>query len=249
MADAQIVSSAVTAAPSVYELTGSAEFTLKAVNAHFDGSGAAGSWLPCVEIVSDSNHIIARACDQAVMVTAGDDAEVSWFPGVKHAGGGSATTDFPFLILTGQTKNVPNPPSGDSDHAKFKAIPVWTNALSEWAFTLDAGGFIKQINVNGPGLYHLACAFEWDVNATAYRKDVAINASGNVVQTYNDPNFFGVSPYWEVTSLTWEADVIEALCPINASGGYFTVEPSTNVAAGKNFRANYLFITKYPLSP
>ena len=84
MADTQIFRGAVSDVPGVYVLPDSVEFLLKAVNADFADNGAGADWLPCVTIVSDSGHIIARACDQAVKVTAGDDAEVSWFPHVKH---------------------------------------------------------------------------------------------------------------------------------------------------------------------
>jgi hypothetical protein len=54
------------------------------VNADFDGSGAAGDYLPCVTIVSDAGEVVARAVDQGVKVTAGSDAEVSWFPWLKR---------------------------------------------------------------------------------------------------------------------------------------------------------------------
>ena len=88
MADAQIFSGAARAGQSDYTLPDLAEFTLKAVNALFTDNGAAGDWLPAVVIFSDSGHVIARAADQAVLVAGGDDAEVSWFPGVKNAGAG-----------------------------------------------------------------------------------------------------------------------------------------------------------------
>src|ERR1700675_1325694 len=86
MPDVQIYSGKKVAAPSTYELPQSAEFVLKAVNADFDGSGAAGDYLPCVTIESDSGHVIARAVDQGGKVTAGSDAEGSWFPGLKRRG-------------------------------------------------------------------------------------------------------------------------------------------------------------------
>lgn len=88
----QIFEGALAAAPKDYKLSPSIELILKAVTAEFVDAGAAGDWLPCVELVSDSGHTIARAVDQGVKVTAGSDAEVSWFPGVKHATGGSSTT-------------------------------------------------------------------------------------------------------------------------------------------------------------
>src|SRR5882724_2422579 len=80
MPDVQIYSGQKVAAPSTYELPKAAEFILKCVNADFDGAGAAGDYLPCVTIVSDSGQVIARAVDQDVKVAAGSDAEVSWFP-------------------------------------------------------------------------------------------------------------------------------------------------------------------------
>ncbi len=84
MADAQISNPAVAAGKSVYTVKRDVEFTLKAVNADFDGSGAAAAYLPCVLIASDAGLVIARACDQAVTVAAGASAEVSFFPRVKH---------------------------------------------------------------------------------------------------------------------------------------------------------------------
>ena len=85
----QIFAGAVTAAPDDYTINADVELTLIAVNANFTDNGAAVDWLPAVVLISDSGHVIARALDQGVTVTAGDNAEVSWFPGVKHAGGGT----------------------------------------------------------------------------------------------------------------------------------------------------------------
>lgn len=102
MADAQITNPAVADGESLYEVKGGVEFTLKAVNADFMDNGAAADWLPTVVIASDSGHVIARACDQAVKVTGGDDAAVSWFPGVKPTSRGAASTlDLPWCYAEG----------------------------------------------------------------------------------------------------------------------------------------------------
>lgn len=82
----QIFAGAVSSAPKSYTIDSTVELTLIAVTAEFVDNGAASQWLPCVELVSDSGHVIARALDQGVTVTAGQDAEVSWFPGVKRGG-------------------------------------------------------------------------------------------------------------------------------------------------------------------
>lgn len=80
MADAQIFSGSKESVPKSYEVPSSAAFVLKAVNADFDGAGAGGSYTPCVTILSDSGHVIARAVDNTIVVASGSDAEVSWFP-------------------------------------------------------------------------------------------------------------------------------------------------------------------------
>lgn len=87
----QIVHSPVAAAPNDYTVADNVEFKLVAVNANFADNGAGSDWLPAVVLLSDSGHVIARALLPDVKVTAGDDAEVSFFPGVKPGGGGAAT--------------------------------------------------------------------------------------------------------------------------------------------------------------
>jgi hypothetical protein len=92
VADVQILRAPASAVPSSYTLPGAAEFRLKAVYADFDGSGAGADWLPTVTILSDSGDVIARAADQAVKVTAGSDASVSWFPRVRRSSAGVTPT-------------------------------------------------------------------------------------------------------------------------------------------------------------
>lgn len=75
---------AIESAPLTYTVPLSAEVLLKSVRAEFDGSSAAGSWLPAVQIVSDSAHIVATASDQGAVVSAGGSADGSFFPGVKQ---------------------------------------------------------------------------------------------------------------------------------------------------------------------
>jgi hypothetical protein len=91
VADVQILRPSASAVPSSYTLPDAAELRLKAVYAEFDDAGAAGDWLPCVTILSDSGDVIGRAVDQDVLVTAGDDADVTWFPRVRRRRAGATT--------------------------------------------------------------------------------------------------------------------------------------------------------------
>lgn len=77
--DVQISDSAVGGPPHDYVVPSSADFILKAVQATFDGTGAAGSFVPVVELISDSGHLIGRGKAEA-SVAAGASASVSFFP-------------------------------------------------------------------------------------------------------------------------------------------------------------------------
>ena len=90
--DVQIADTSSGDAPHDYTVPSSADFILKAAYGVFDGTLASGNFLPTLEIVSDSGHTVARSVGQ--QVTAGDSAEVSWFPFAPPAssgGGGSIT--------------------------------------------------------------------------------------------------------------------------------------------------------------
>lgn len=115
--DTQIVSSADHAAPKDYTIPGNAELILRAVQATFTDNGASGDWLPCVTLITDSGHTIARAIDRGVVITAGSDASVSWFPGVKASSGGAAAnlaSQF-FYTVTGHVIPDATPTAAEFD--------------------------------------------------------------------------------------------------------------------------------------
>jgi hypothetical protein len=49
------------------------------VTATFDGSGAGGSFIPCLEVLSPAGNVVAR-CPANSTIAAGGSAAVSWFP-------------------------------------------------------------------------------------------------------------------------------------------------------------------------
>jgi hypothetical protein len=114
--DTQIVNSATHPAPKDYTVPGNAELLLKAVQATYVDNGASGAWLPCVTLISDSGHVIARAIDRSVVIAAGASAEVSWFPWIGGGGGGAGasvgttwgyySTSFPQTVAPGIVTNL-----------------------------------------------------------------------------------------------------------------------------------------------
>lgn len=91
-------------APLSYSVPNAVELVLLAVNAIFDGTGAAGSFLPAVEIYSDGGILIARAiASQAV--AAGSSAEVTFAPGLD-AGGSTEYSFASAAIVAGGAGNT-----------------------------------------------------------------------------------------------------------------------------------------------
>lgn len=164
-----------------YVLPGSAEFTLKAVNAAmYDNPGASSNWLPCVTILSDSGHVIARAVDTGVMVTAGGDAEVSWFPGVKHAGAGAGGSAPDYILLGGVSHAIPSTAGGDSGLVPWNETNYVTNDASLWTFTLDGSGHITHIKGLQPGRYEALATFHFDAPGASTSETFAVVCTGMV---------------------------------------------------------------------
>lgn len=84
--------------PYVYTVSGTGTVTPRACAAVFNGSGAGGNFIPAVIFRSLAGNVIARAILDST-ITAGDDAEVSWFPGVKHSAAAAVSTGLPFASV------------------------------------------------------------------------------------------------------------------------------------------------------
>jgi hypothetical protein len=75
-------------APADYVIPDSAELLLKSVHAHFDGTGAAGPFVPLVRIISDARSTTDEI-PQDVTIAAGASADATWFP---HVGAAATST-------------------------------------------------------------------------------------------------------------------------------------------------------------
>lgn len=80
MADAAIVSRSLSSAPKDYTLGSTEELLLKAVRASIDGSGAAGAYLPALQLVAPDGTVMWTAVPPTSL-TAGVSVDASWFPG------------------------------------------------------------------------------------------------------------------------------------------------------------------------
>lgn len=155
MADAQILATQVSAAPLVYTIPGGQEIILKALFASFDGTGAAGAFLPCVRILSDAGKVVGEYVTDST-VAAGSSADVSFAPFLRNAGGATptpSTVGATAVILGGATYGGSNQIIGGGGSAKASWIAgtFYTSTGDTSVFDFNSGA--NRIVINKAGMY------------------------------------------------------------------------------------------------
>ena len=142
MPDVAIVNQTVTATPSDYLVPGTQGLRLKAVRAVIDGTGAAGSFLPALQLLDPAGHVMWTAFDKSTPVAAGGSADVSWFhldqPTTTQAG----------TVLQAFVSSIFPNPSGP-DYAAFG--PTGAAQFDYWIgldLAIDAG-VLGNLSTNG----------------------------------------------------------------------------------------------------
>lgn len=102
------------ALPATYTYPGGLDVNLQSIVARIDGSGAAGSFKPCIDILNANGTLIARVPSD-VTYAPGDTGVVSWTPfltrrvtstPVSSGGGFFAGVYFPVLELAMEANNL-----------------------------------------------------------------------------------------------------------------------------------------------
>lgn len=89
MADIAIRASATANVPRDYTIPGAQEILPKSVSATMDGSAAATSWFPTLQVLDPGGHVMFSA-ECSSPVAAGASADVSWFRGLSQIPSSSA---------------------------------------------------------------------------------------------------------------------------------------------------------------
>jgi hypothetical protein len=102
MPQAQLVLSASQAAPLDYVVPAAQEIVPLAVNAAFDGTSAAVTWYPALELISDSGHVVSRTFPEQT-VAAGGSAWVTFAPFLRGAAAAAPTQAFALYSANSRT--------------------------------------------------------------------------------------------------------------------------------------------------
>jgi hypothetical protein len=145
MADSALIAAGGDDAPLSYLVPGATAIRIKQIHVAYVDNSASGDWLPAVRIISDSKHTMGLAADQGVKVTAGSDASVSFFPGVKHAAAAGATVGSWLHVVAGTST-----PSGTISLQNGTHMPI------------------ADFNTNDPVRFSQVSATDWNVTRGAY---------------------------------------------------------------------------------
>lgn len=91
MAEILVAADGPVATPYTYVVPPTSAVEPAVVNATFDGSAAAGVFLPCCSIYSQDGKLLSRTFPEGVQVAVGDTAEVTYSPFAVALGSGSSS--------------------------------------------------------------------------------------------------------------------------------------------------------------
>lgn len=129
MADRAIVNRNVAAAPKDYQVAAGISLDLKAVRAVIDGSGAAGAFLPTLQLIAPDGTVMWESAPPT-STAAGGSADVSWFPGVGEPVSGTAVSFGGARIYASAAQTIPNNTATD---ITFNAVDVDTLGMANLA--------------------------------------------------------------------------------------------------------------------
>lgn len=124
MADIAIRASATAAVPRDYTIPGAQEILPKAVSASFDGTGAAGQFFPCLQVLDPGGNVMFTAVSQTIL-SPGASADVSWFPGLGATGQSASASGAWTQVFHVDLPNVTTATSIDTVGS------VWSNANNQ----------------------------------------------------------------------------------------------------------------------
>lgn len=161
--DTQIFVGADRDGNSDYELPKNAEIVVKAVHATFTDNGAGADWCPAVVMLSDSGHKIVTAINRNETVTAGDDAEASFFPGGRVSGAAAVgASSLPCAFLNRNTSFTLTPWGGAYSVISWEAMLTNDSSVFSWPFAANnaVAGIAK------PGVYRMV--YEYRTSGTDF---------------------------------------------------------------------------------
>lgn len=147
-------------APASWTLPPSLQLQLEAAFAHYDGTSAAGAYLPCLKVISDSGHTVGmyRANDS---VAAGASVEATWGPFLGRGGAAAAATAAPWALCSMPNSTVTVAAAGNANFGSATPVDAfYTNDAATFSYALNTDLSLYGISVLKTGHYALKASFQ-----------------------------------------------------------------------------------------
>lgn len=151
MADVAIRAAATAAAPRDYTVPGAQEILPKAVSAAMDGTSAATSWFPCLQVLDPGGTVMFSAI-AGLSVAAGGTADVSWFPGLGGTATGGVQALIGARIIATSPQTIPN---GTATDLVYQSVAFDTGGMA------NLGSNNRILTAQTPGLYLVQLEVGW----------------------------------------------------------------------------------------
>lgn len=189
MADVAILQQQVEPTPDGYQIPPAQEIILKSIKCSYDGSGAGGDYIPTLQFVAP-NGFITLECPISSTVTAGDDADINWFPrgGVSAAAGSGVTEvdsiDGSITVLnnTGPTVQIGLAVITQEEVSGSASVALSGNA--DISFSHTSGNTLMDFTTPqeprflNPGVYFVNGILSWTLDAHATSACAYFNFGG-----------------------------------------------------------------------
>lgn len=142
--------------PGGYELPGAFDLDVSAISASFDGSGAAGSFLACASVYSQSGHLIGRYFPSQVFA-AGDLGEVSYGPFLEQAAGAAPAAGFTPDAAIAYAASTASAANNTLTGISFASVSIPTGSTTFQDFSPGT----TPIRLRKNGWYICTLDFEW----------------------------------------------------------------------------------------
>ena len=194
-------------APQSYTVPNATEIVPLSINATFDGSGAGGSYVPTVEIVSDGGVVVARVPCQTT-VAAGDSCECTFAPFLRGEAAATGAATAP-SVATFYRSTLDGDPALTVPAAGGGPINIpWLHAAlpSDGSVTGPiVGDVFIQVNIDCITVEFLST--EWD--GTGYLKAAIMGTDSRIIRgdqyalgTEGDSVTVGTTDYGAQTQFT-----------------------------------------------
>lgn len=171
--DVAIALSQIKAVPQDYTVPPAAELVPLSLTASFDGTSAAGTFQPLLEVLTPGGQVVVR-CPTQISLAAGASADVSWFPGVAGAGSENIQTFVGARVYLDTTQTIANNVNVNCTYNQVQ---------------FDEGGMVN-LTTNPPrltavigGWYVVNMGAGFDPNATGNRLGIVIRNGTYVLGT------------------------------------------------------------------